>query len=96
MLERIPPWQNGAVAHCRRGDLLLSGWRARNVMKLMERSREAPKEKTGLCLVEGVKGVGRGEWADGLQSPRSLESRASARAAATRPAATDSSPCVIM
>jgi hypothetical protein len=53
--------------------LLLSGWRARDVMKLMERLQEAPKEKTAVYLVEGVRGVGRGEWADGLQSPRSLE-----------------------
>jgi hypothetical protein len=42
-------------------------------MKLMERSQEAPKEKTAVYLVEGGRGVGRGEWADGLQSPRSLE-----------------------
>jgi hypothetical protein len=73
VLERIPPWQNGAVAHCRGGDLLLSGWRARDVMKLMERSQEAPKEKTAIYLVEGVRGFGRGEWVDGVQSPRSLE-----------------------
>jgi hypothetical protein len=42
-------------------------------MKLMERSQEAPKEKTAIYLVEGVRGFGRGEWVDGVQSPRSLE-----------------------
>ena len=64
MLERIPPWQNGAVAHCRRGDLLLLGWRVEDVMKLMERSQEAPKKKTDVCLVEGMEGVacGKSRW----------------------------------
>jgi len=75
VLERIPPWQNGAVAHCRRGELLLSGWRAEDAMNLLERSQEAPEENIDVCLVGGIQGVVvRGESADGVQSPCSLES----------------------